>query len=106
MRDGYPEQKDLNKILNFKGSIQDFVKLMQDTVNYGDSSFRCTGKRVLRIQFHTFGCSGNETIEAALKRTCFWFFCWEKSIRGGHHYFKVSKNAVGFDRWGAPGKVR
>lgn len=46
-------------------------------------------RRVMKLQLHTGGWSGNEDIIRALETTfLFWSLFWEKSIRGGHYWFE------------------
>jgi hypothetical protein len=51
--------------------------------------FRVKGKRILRIEAHTGGWSGNEEIISELHSNFFWSLYWQKSTRGGHHFFRV-----------------
>jgi len=41
------------------------------------------------LELHTLGWSGNELIMNKLVQTMFWKLYWEKSVRGGHYYFKI-----------------
>lgn len=56
---------------------------------YANIGFILKGKRKLRLELHTQGWSGNESIVNALQKTMFWFMFWQKSVRGGHYYFKI-----------------
>ena len=48
------------------------------------------------LELHTAGHSANEEIIKELSYTTFWEFFWEKSERGGHHYFKIwNGNKIG-----------
>jgi len=44
----------------------------------------------MKLELHTGGWSGNEDIIEALKKSYFWIFYWEKSVKGGHYYFTIS----------------
>lgn len=100
-KNGYPTTDEINAINNFNGPLPEFIKLLQKVVHYGDASFKAHGKNIIRMEFHTYGWSGNEEIESHLQHTFFWMFCWEKSLRGGHHYFKYDMRKQGkFEKWG------
>lgn len=46
-------------------------------------------KSVIKLQLHTGGWSGNESIIAALQSNMmFWWLCWRKSVVGGHYWFE------------------
>jgi len=51
-------------------------------------SYDLKGTNVLYFSLHTRDLDDNNEIIATLKKTNFWFHYWQKSIRGGHHYFK------------------
>ena len=58
---------------------------------YGDCGyFELKGKNVLRLRLSSAGWSGNEDRIEALTQNMFWTCFWEKSMRGGHHYFKIN----------------
>ena len=45
-----------------------------------------------QLELHTIGWSGNEAIiEAMMENGLLWFLTWEKSVRGGHHWFEIPK---------------
>ena len=92
--DGYPTEEALGLIENYDMITNDytFVPLIEfiREIWHWDSYFKLTGKRVLKLQLHTGGWSGNEEIVAALMKTpIFWSLCWVKSERGGHYYFEI-----------------
>ena len=67
-------------LIDFVGSIWE----------YGDMGFRQRGKRVIKLELHTLGWSGNEDIIQALKMNfIFWSMNWDMSRRGGHYYFTI-----------------
>ena len=55
-----------------------------------DNYIKITGKWVIYLELHTGGHSSLEFIINALQRNrFFWFMFWQKSLRGGHYYFKI-----------------
>lgn len=86
MQDGYPEEHELKKIREWPKQdfigIAEYVKSLWDIDHYVSINGN-------DIEMHTHGWSGNEEIITELSNTFFWFFCWIKSERGGHHYFKL-----------------
>jgi len=46
-------------------------------------------RKVMKLELHTGGWSGNEDVIAELQQTWFWFMYWVKSIRGGHYWFEI-----------------
>lgn len=90
----YPTEHGLKAIETWdfeKQSVKDFLKLIRDAWNWADVGFyKLRGKRVLRLELHTGGWSGNEdVIEAMRNNWMFWLLCWKKSVRGGHYYFEI-----------------
>lgn len=97
MRDienNYPTPNELNKIkrwniLNDK-EILVFLSYIEELWWMPDWGFKLKGKKVISLELHTGGWSGNEEIISALKSNfMFWGMFWQKSIRGGHYYFKI-----------------
>ena len=89
----YPTESQLKVIRNwYKRDSQPVIDLI-DFIGalwwMPDWGFKLTGKRVLRLELHTGGWSGNEDIINELHNTMFWMLYWRKSIRGGHYYFKI-----------------
>lgn len=85
----YPTEQQLVKIQNWQP--QDYIGLINYIENiweYKDEAFKYDGTN---LELHTLGWSGNEEIISALKKNTFWFFNWQKSERGGHHYFRTQK---------------
>ena len=57
---------------------------------YGDMGFVRKGKRVIKLELHTLGWSGNEDIIDALRHNfIFWSLNWDMHRRGGHYYFTI-----------------
>ena len=64
----------------------EFVKHLWWMFDWGIREYENT------IELHTGGWSGNEMIiEALQKNLMFWSLCWQKSERGGHYYFDLSR---------------
>jgi len=95
--DGYPTDDELKTIRDWdfaKNSVQDFLDFIHSCWHWADGpgwyGYDLTGKRILRLELHTGGWSGNEEVIVAMKNNgIFWLICWEKSVRGGHYYFRV-----------------
>lgn len=92
--DGYPEESVLRKIKKWdilKDGVDGLLELVQENWKYADDGgFRLTGRKVKKLELHTFGWSGNEDVINALgKNLMFWPLYWVKSVRGGHHYFEI-----------------
>ncbi len=94
-KDNYPDKASLKAIEKWdilKDGIQGLLDLVEDNTYTPDWSFSVTGKRILRFEYHTGGWSGNEDVIDALRQTSlFWLIFWEKSTRGGHYYFRISR---------------
>ena len=91
----YPDKKSLIQIREWdvlKQGVQGLLDLIEENTNHPDWSISIKGKRVLQYEYHTGGWSGNEdVIEALRQNRFFWSLYWEKSIRGGHYYFKIKE---------------
>jgi len=90
----YPHESDLNKIKKWKfekrQDVLDFLDFIQSIWEYGEPYFKITGKRVIKLQAHTGGWSGNEEILDAMRENfIFWSIAWQKSVKGGHCYFSI-----------------
>jgi len=97
-KNNYPTNRELNIIRNWdfdKKSILLFLGYIKEMWNYTDfGSYILTGRKVLKLQLHTGGWSGNEdTLKAMQDNVIFWVMCWEKSLRGGHYYFRIDLKA-------------
>lgn len=90
---GYPDEASLKAIKEWdilNQGLSGLLKLIEENTNWADRQINITGKKVIRFEYHTGGWSGNEdVIEALRQNLCFWAFFWQKSIRGGHFYFKI-----------------
>jgi len=90
-KDGYPDEKTLKKIESFdisKDSVIDLISLLEEHWIWA-SYIACKGKKIIRLELHTGGWSGHEDMINALQKSSFWICFWEKSIRGGHYYFRI-----------------
>ena len=97
-KDGYPTEEELKTIREWdfeKTSAIDLIEYIRNMwwqsewgVKWG---FKLKGKKVITLELHTGGWSGNEDIVNALSQSMFWHLYWEKSCRGGHHYFTIKK---------------
>lgn len=93
-QEGYPTSEELVKVKNYdplKDDINDFLDFLESIWWMSDWGFKLTGKRVLRLELHTGGWSGNEEIIEELQSTMFFMLWWRKSLRGGHYYFRIRK---------------
>ncbi len=91
----YPTGKEIRNIRKWdildKG-VKGLLDLLESAWEPADWGFKLTGKRILKLELHTGGWSGNEKIiEALANNTMFWTMYWEKSVRGGHYYFRIYK---------------
>lgn len=93
-KNGYPAEITLETIAHWEVKSQESIKgliaYVNDLWHFGDWGHKLEGKQVLYWQLHTGGWSGNESIiEALQSNLLFWMMCWQKSTRGGHHWFKI-----------------
>jgi len=89
---GYPDEASLKAIKKwdiFKKGLSGLLDLIRENTRWADRQIHITGKKVIRFEYHTGGWSGNEDVIDALTMNFFWFLYWQKSIRGGHYYFKI-----------------
>ena len=100
---GYPTEDELKKLAELKAPDQiikclEYIWWMADwglVKHWGRSSLR--RKKVLKLELHTGGWSGNEEIIGVLKGHSFWMFFWESSRRGGHYYFEIPAENVAIE---------
>jgi len=89
----YPTEEELEIIKKWditKDPIG-LVDYLEDVWEYADMGIVRRGKNVINLELHTYGWSGNEEIIEALHVNLFFMFYWQKSLRGGHYYFKVKR---------------
>lgn len=84
----YPSKEELQKVIDWKNDPMGLIEYIKQLWKYDDKGVRITGKKVIKVELHTFGWSGNEDIIEALQVNMFWFLYWQKSKRGGHYYFR------------------
>lgn len=89
----YPDEQVLEHMRNYdllRGDMGQFLELIRENWWSADWGYKLTGKRVLRLELHTGGWSGNEEVISALQRNfIFWAMCWRKTEAGGHYYFRI-----------------
>ena len=88
----YPTEEELEFIEKWDGQrLETFLDYLETHWHWPDY-FKRSGKKVVRLELHTGGWSGNEDIIEALHGAwngMFWFLYWQKSTRGGHYYFTI-----------------
>lgn len=88
----YPTSAELKKIRNWDIDTPEKLFALLDYFEtrwqYGD--YELKGKNVLQLCLSTYGWSGNEDLIDALKKNLFWTCFWQKSLRGGHYFFKIN----------------
>jgi len=101
MKDEYPEENELKQIRNWEiagkdttnenlhSNIQELIEFIQERWRYTGNYFQLNGRY---LELHTGGWSGNEDIIHALRLNLFWMIYWQKSVRGGHYYFKLPES--------------
>ena len=87
--------KNLDYNLGFK-SLIDYVETIWWKPDWGFKVYkgrdRLMKRRVTKLQLHTGGWSGNESIIGALQHNLmFWSLCFYKEIVGGHFWFDISR---------------
>jgi len=100
MSDEYPTDEQLDKIKNWDyklgwKSLIEYVELIWWMPDWGfklykgrDNLFK--NRRVMKLQLHTGGWSGNEEIIGALQQNfMFWSLSFYKQIVGGHYWFNL-----------------
>lgn len=91
-KDGYPTEKELRRIREWnltKENVHGFLRYIEECWWNAEWGFCLTGKRVLTLDLHTGGWSGNEEIIEVLQSSHFWLLYWRNSRRGGHYTFKI-----------------
>ena len=94
LKEEYPSDRDLEIIEHWdvmKCGVDGLLEYIKNIWWLPDWGFKLIGKKILWLELHTGGWSGNEDIIEALKKNeYFWAIYWIKSLRGGHYYFKIS----------------
>lgn len=106
----YPTDEQLNEIENWDYKLGfmpliDYIESLWWNPSWGFKLYKGRNhlfkRRVLKLQLHTGGWSGNERIIEALQRNyIFWAICFYKEIVGGHFWFHIRR-----DHW-LPQKVK
>ena len=85
--DGYPTDEVLQYIEDYdilERGVDGLLDLVTSLWNHGKYGYIREGDK---LELHTLGWSGNESLIEALQKNWFWNLCWESSRRGGHYYF-------------------
>lgn len=93
---GKVRRKDVERSIRnfdpFQDSIENFLNLVESNWAAASSQFKRKGVNTIYLELHTGGISYNEELIAVLERNfVFWSMYWQKSVRGGHYYFKIVK---------------
>ncbi len=88
-KDGYPTDNTLKAISNwpFKDDLPGLIEFLRAAWMYPERFV----EGLQSLELHTGGWSGNEDIIRALQENVFWHLYWQRSERGGHHYFEFKK---------------
>lgn len=62
-------------------------------ISWGKDEYK---RHCLLLELHTGGFSPNEEIVKVLQETFFWSMFWQVSKRGGHYYFSIPLEALGY----------
>jgi len=91
----YPTEEELHEIrlhsghLDTGGSKFDISKLLETLHKTWYAPEMGIVQDGNSLELHTLGWSGNEEIVGILKKSMFWYICWQMSVRGGHYYFEL-----------------
>jgi hypothetical protein len=102
--EGYPTEEELQLIEKWDyKDVFGLFEYLKGKWAYSDWGYKEKwgkdkyGKPVLKVELHTAGWSGNESlIESLLKNrtiTMFWYSQWN---RGGHYYFDIVPFNIGY----------
>lgn len=91
--DIYPSEEDLDKIRNWTWKeIPQLLEFLRERWMWANSGYWEENPELKLLNLHTGGWSGNESlIEALHFNTIVWVLIWEKSERGGHYTFDLSR---------------
>ncbi len=92
MSDEYPTSEQLDRVEKWPVSdVTGLIEYVRGIWWMPDWGFMLKGKRVLYLQLHTGGWSGNEDIMESLTHNyIFWSLCWRKHTAGGHYWFRIN----------------
>mgnify|MGYP001583711249 CR=1 FL=1 len=88
----YPTEEQLKIIQEWDLSLHPVMELIEYIrslwwmPNWG---FKLKDKRVLRLELHTGGWSGNEDIIHVLEQNYYFWYFLEESTVGGHYWFTI-----------------
>ena len=87
----YPTEEELKTIetWDYTKGVKTLLDFIEHIWHWPEFGFKLKGKKVLKLELHTGGWSGNEEIIQALHESMFWALYWEKTRRGGHFYFTI-----------------
>lgn len=101
MSNEYPRDNELETIKNwdYKRGFKSLFEYIENIWRHPDWGFRIyrttdhlLERKVMGVQLHTGGWSGNESIVSALgDNFMFWSQCFYKHKRGGHFWFQIRK---------------
>ena len=89
-KDNYPTDEELQRICDWPlGQFDSLAEFVLSIWNWSKDDW-LKGKRVKRLELHTWGWSGNEDILDALhkSKSLFWMIAWKQSKVGGHYRFQ------------------
>ena len=95
--DGYPTDEELETIRKYKfqtwEDVLDLLEHIRELWWHNSDGFVLKGKNILKLQLHTWGWSGNESVIGALEQnTMFYPLFWVESRLGGHYKFEFRKS--------------
>lgn len=92
----YPSEADLKRIETWGGTPRELVEYIGSLWSYRSEKdwYIRNGRdplsrKVYKIDFSTWGWSGNEDILVSLEGTWFWMMFWWSSRRGGHYEVQI-----------------
>lgn len=113
MSDGYPTKECISFIRRYRWSrkkdvemtienVEALLYVIESNCRWPDFSIdyelglsASENDLVVKFYYSTGGWSGHEELIEELKKTWFWFFCWEQSRRGGHYIFEINPKSFG-----------
>jgi hypothetical protein len=101
MTERYPSDVELKTIEEWQGTPRELVEFIGSIWAYRsehDWVIRrgrdLLGRKVWKVDFSTWGWSGNEDIVCSLEGTWFWLHNWWSSRRGGHYQLQISPTMI------------
>lgn len=96
--DEYPTEQELDTIRDWDAfkdplGLVEYVKSLWWAVDWGFELHRGRSslfhRRCLKLQLHTGGWLGNESIIESLEKNFMFWYYWVKSTVGGHYWFEI-----------------